>query len=62
MSEWVERKRHRGRVVVGVSEHKTSAMQIAAVALTDEEEAVSHLSAMYMLHHIKQPMVIKSCC
>lgn len=41
---------HDGRSVVGVSHHKTAAMQIATFALTQEEDAVSYLPAKFHYH------------
>ena len=48
--EWVNRIAHDGRTVVGVSQHKTAAMQIATFALTQEEDAVSYLPAKFHYH------------
>lgn len=50
VSEWVNRKHVNGRVVFGISQHKTATMQIATLALTQEEEAVSSLAAKFDDH------------
>lgn len=50
VSEWVNRKHVNGRVVFGISQHKTATMQIATLALTQEEEAVSSLAAKFAEH------------
>lgn len=47
VSELVNRKPVNGRVVIGISQHKTTTMQIASLALSQEEEAVSSLVVMF---------------
>ena len=41
VSEWLSRKMHDSRYVIGVKEHKTSAQDVAAFALSMEQEHVS---------------------
>lgn len=44
VTEWLNKNHVNGRVCVGVSQHKTSTMQIATFALTTEESAVSSIT------------------
>lgn len=48
VSKWVNRKRVDGRVVIGISKHKSAT--IATLVLTQEEEAVSSLAAKFAYH------------
>lgn len=47
LKEWEQRKHVNGRAVVGICHHKTSTQQVVAIALTQEEEAVSHLADVF---------------
>ncbi|MEQ2201261.1 hypothetical protein XENOCAPTIV_009901 [Xenoophorus captivus] len=56
VSEWMKRKSHDGKMVIGVSQHKTANMQIATFALNTEQAAM--LDAYY--HYIRPEFVKES--
>ncbi|MEQ2173385.1 hypothetical protein GOODEAATRI_031618 [Goodea atripinnis] len=56
LSEWMKRKSHDGKTVIGVSQHKTANMQIATFALNTEQAAM--LDAYY--HYIRPEYVKES--
>ncbi|XP_036376492.1 uncharacterized protein LOC118772334 [Megalops cyprinoides] len=57
VAEWVNRKEVGGRVVIGISQHRTATMQIASLALTQEEEAWFQVYYKYI-----RPECLRSDC